>query len=466
MVLLVFLAALALRVILAVKGGQGYWPDEGRYNIAADAAEKLALAQYEPMTRTLLGSADHLGFKVQMVPIAFLNLTDVTGRLALSAMFVGVYSAACLVWIWLIARRLGGSPQEAFWASFAGLCSCSLLYYARHLLPYDLALFWALACWYVGLSPAPGKWTSFLAGLLGFVAFVTYNGYWTLVGLALIVHVLWAGWRWQSLLSRAICAGLGLAGSFLLLLLAARVLGIDLWESYRGFSATITQGDFAEGHRLTFDYLWQTERASFCIWLLSVGAGLVIARQSPPDDRRRLLLYVGVVAAIVATLVIGSNVLHKFTVYGRLVRQVIPFLVLATGWTLAHLFARCSGRRVIGLATAVVLVACAAVAMARPFRQVFFNPFVQAGNRIIANYPWPAGMSPKDKVAAQARFQYVNVGYYWPKPNEPKLPPHDVLLATEHPQHWLPYLYEGFNPEQRRTFLSQPLEMKLVLLRE
>jgi hypothetical protein len=59
--------------------------------------------------------------------------------------------------IWLIARianALGASEIEALFASTLLAMASSFFYFSRHLLPYDVAMTFALAAMYVGIRSA------------------------------------------------------------------------------------------------------------------------------------------------------------------------------------------------------------------------------------------------------------------------------------------------------------------------
>jgi hypothetical protein len=463
--IVLLLVSLVLRLVLVSRGGQYFWDDEGRYGAAAAALDYWKAGDKRAAVLQVIGSADHLGFKVLMLGPAWLQ-KHVNSDIRTPSYIVSLFSLANIFCVWLIARRTGAGEREAFWAAAAMACANSMFYWARHLMPYDVALFLALACAYVAWKPRPRIWDSLLTGVLGFAAFVTYNGCWALVACILTSHVL-RGWPdvW-AMTKRSAFGLLGLAGSFYLLLEADLRLDVYLLRSYMDFANTITQGNFNEGHVVFFDYLWQAERFTALIWLGALLAFFWLARKRPADERRRGALWVAMIAALAAILIGGSDIFGKFVVYGRLVRQVVPFCALLVGWTAARLLESRPAWRAAERVALLVLFACAAWSMAKPLRQQFPNAFGYHARLYRDRYESEIIAAGKAPIPAD-RFRILYDGFIWPYPDEKPLPAGTkVLLASPHPLAWRPYLYEGFNRDQRNRIEATDITMRLVLLKD
>lgn len=456
------LAAGILRVVLVSRGGQYFWPDEIRYASAIGFWDAWEAGDRTRAVNWILNSGAHLGFKVLAIVPAWLQ-RHIPGGDLVPSLFFSLFSLANIGWVWRIARRAGADEREAFWAAAAMAASNSMFYWSRHLVPYDVGLFWALASAYAALKPTPRARDSFWAGLLGFLAFVTYAGTWSLVACILAAHALMA---WPDLRRgavRAVSALAGLAGPALLVWGAARALGTDLGQAYRGFAGSIVQGDFREGYVVFLDYLWSAERGSAVIWALCLGAAVVLARGSPAPARRRALLWAGIVVAMATILIAGSNLLGKFVVYGRLARQVAPFCALLVGWTAGRLFQERPWGRAERAALAALFL-CGAWSMATPLRQEFPPGFRREAARVNADTRYRLGVASGQPVSRD-RFRVLFCEFIWPFPAKEALPPgHQVLLASPHPLAWRPYLYEGFKREQRDLYEAAHLEMQLVFL--
>jgi hypothetical protein len=451
------LLSLGVRLTLVFRGGQGFWPDEGRYVVSKRAVAAWEEGKPREAAQGLLGEVDHPGFKLFMVVPAWLE-HRLKRELRLPATLLSLFSVANVWWVWRLARRGGAGEREALWAATAMASSCAMACWSRHLMPYDLALFWALACASFALRPEPRPRDSVLSGLLGFAAFFTYAGSWSLVACLLAAHVLSAGHEARSATRRAALGLAGLAAPFGLFLLARWMVGGHAaLSAYGGFAATVREGDLDEGHRVLLEYLWSTEGVTALIWLGALSAAPWLLRGSAAADRRRAVLPLAVVLGLASILVAGSNLLGGFVVYGRLVRQVVPFCALVVGWTAVRL---CRGRRSRWLEAAALaaLLACGAAAMREPLRQEFPPEFRQRSERVKKQHPHAAG-------APARRFRLLYAGHIYPFPNEAPAPPgSEVLLASPHPLAWRPYLYEGYTRDQRDRFAATDFSMRLVLL--
>ena len=118
---------------------------------------------------------------------------------------------------------------------------------------------------YVGLAEKATIKTSVTCGVLALLCFVTYNGYWSLAGFAMIVHVIRNARVNFELVRRALWTAIGFMIPLALLFLLLRVSGINLFSEYGKFAKTIDQGSYMEGWSLPFEYFWHSEHAIILI---------------------------------------------------------------------------------------------------------------------------------------------------------------------------------------------------------
>ncbi len=460
--LCLLLLSFGLRVVLARQGGQGYFPDEGRITVSMNAIRALQEGKRRVFQQLIFSTADHLGYKVAMLGPVWAAAKWHWGLPVLAVLSSGLFSTGIVLWIYALARRVGAGLEEARWATFFAATSCSLFYWSRHLLPYDLALFFGLACLYVSLHPAPRWYHSLLAGVLGFCAFVTYNGYWSFVAFALMVHVIraWPWTRnWGQFLLRTCGATVGLAGPFFGLLYWAASKEYYLLSSYLEFSKSINQGDITDGHRVIVDYLWAAEGGLLLIWLACMGAFFFVRWQGgvPTESRSRAWLWLSGTVALSLGLIIFSNFSENFVVYGRLVRQLVPFFCLLSGWTLGYVCRHMHWRpKWFRAAAAVIIVAIAAGNFWAPLRQRF--DFRRRAEEMRNAY------RAQHKISLD-RFLIIYPDFIWPAPQPYDLPPHEELLSAPHPLHFRPLLYEGFTRKQREIILTTDIRSRLLLLK-
>lgn len=115
------------------------------------------------------------------------------------------------------------------------------------------------------------------------------------------------------------------------------------------------------GWQLPFAYLWRGARAGNRV-AVTLGACLWRFREAIHTRLTRAGL-VGVVS-VYSSLAISSTILHRFVVYGRLSRPLMPFLCLIGGAVIPRGW--CVGRRFGSRRPSVVL--CVATQAAFNFR--------------------------------------------------------------------------------------------------
>ncbi len=185
-----FALSYVLRVSLALRGGQAYWPDEARFGVSRDAAFNLAGGHWRAALEELLRGSDHVLFRWVGLPVAALELWVGGYHPALAACCFGVFSAGVVWMVGSIALRSGASVSESTWAALFAAAANSLLYYSRHYFPYDISMFAMLVGLWLAVGPQSWPQHSFLAGLAVGLGFLAYNGYWLLGACILVMHTL------------------------------------------------------------------------------------------------------------------------------------------------------------------------------------------------------------------------------------------------------------------------------------
>lgn len=448
----VLLVSFTLRGWIALRGGQWFWPDEGRYGTAQAAAREFLEGHFHRGWVRLFEQADHLLFKVVAVVPALIE-QGFKGATWAPALFFAAVSTWVLWLIGRVARAAGADDREELLAVFFAAGAASLFYYARHLLPYDLALGFGLTALTWGISQQTGWWRSLLTGFCAGFCFLSYNGYWTLSAVVLLIHV-GGGWRtYRALLLRGVWAFVGLVLPVVAVLGIGSALSANLGASYLAFAKTVQQGDFGIAWRFTAEYFWETEHLVAVAWAMAVG-GAVGLLWKRTGERRVLLWLVGVVL-LYAALVVPSDVVPKFAVSARHVRVLAPFLCLLLAAVVEVSLRRNRiGGWVVSL-LAVGLIVQAGFNFRTPLVQSFPIEFRPLAERFL-----------KEATARDlGPYEIINVGFLH-NPDWASAAPDagEVVYRRAHPFQFSPYLYEGYTEEARGRYRQRDLSMRVVRL--
>jgi Dolichyl-phosphate-mannose-protein mannosyltransferase len=469
--LLIALASL-LRVILVVQGGQLYWPDERLYTQVLDIFD-LHQNSWFDIVKALVSTQEHLGFALISAPLAAMQLsighalsrTD-NGLMLLPGLVLSQASVASIALVYAIARRAGRDRTEALVAATLMASTTTMFYYSRHLLPYDSSLAFGLLALWCGLGTS--RRDSLACGAAASAAFLTYNGYWLLVVVVLLLHVLDAKRTpLRSAAMRAMFAALGfliVPGAILVMELATGAP--VLFAGMRRLAVTVTDGYAPEGFSLQWAYLWHAEHALLLAWLGS--ALFVILGRAEWNPRRRHTAALWVFAAVFIYLALGgtSAVLHIFVVMGRQARQAVPFLCLATAAVALELLERRRWPSWIVAVAVVALVAQTAWNFRQPLQQRFPRDVIAEITTKYGPIDFENTIDgpPLTHEHVESRWVLLNAQHlYNPRAPRPPLPPSIIeVMRFRHPQQFLPYQYEGLRPTERQVLRSTDISMRLI----
>lgn len=452
LVLGVLVVSAVLRVLLVQRGGQMFWPDESRFDVARDAVARFAAGETAAAWRLLLGGADHLFFKLIGLFPAAMEYRLGTPRDVVPALFFANLSVVNILLVWRIARAAGAGGREAAVAAGCMAAAATNFYYARHLFPYDLAMTFGLLALWAGWTGVGGWGRSLFCGVSGGLAFLSYNGSWLFGAVVLTGHVLAGMPGWRRAGARALAAGGGLALPIAAAVAGARAVGVDLVASFVGFSQTINQGDFGRGWRLLLEYFWAAEGLNAVLAglaFVAVTLGVCLARRWT-----RGAAWLAGATAVVAGLVLLSDVWPKFVIYGRTARFVLPFVCLATAYGIERWWSL-GGRAATSALVLVALGAGQAVAnLWAPLQQVFPRQFYHEAAR------------RQEQLRAQGEARQLAIIYSGALVNRATilsgLPDHEVILAAANPIQYEPYLFEGYSEAERRLLGTADVRMRLI----
>jgi hypothetical protein len=486
--------SLAVRIVLVLKGGQFWDVDEFRYLRSFTFIHNVAVHDVRAILEQILSTPDHVGFILTGAPAAILHAaflfvrslpgtqSSVISTIWVSALCFTAPSVVSIALVYAISRRAGATSAETLLASFFMACSTAMFYYSRHLEPYDLSMALALFALWMGLSEEPSAWGSLRCGFIAGMAALTYNGYWILAAVVLAVHVLYHVSGTRAAAKRMVPAFIGAVSVPAFLTVISVLRGRPPYVSLMSrFAKTATQGDFHEGAALPELYLWDTEHAIAVVWAAGVLVALWYCRKDGWHKRPFILFCLAAVVVTYMMLVVGSVGMSKFVVYGRLVRQLIPWLCLASAGGIGRVFhnlgrVQTSTRRIAAaLVGCAILIIQAGYNMSQAFRQHFptdvrrmvYSRYGRVdyevsftGARVHqALLPGSLDLRQADPSSA---YVLVNTEELYPLRSWKPPISGDVLFSIPHPYAYRPYQYEGLSPRERNLLLQGDYSMRLI----
>jgi hypothetical protein len=476
--LAVLVAAVLLRFGLVAGGGQYFHFDEARHERAIWIYTSLWRGDTAPL-RAVAAMPEHglfpwVGVGVTAVQHLVAQATahgdwsrpeNVAATTGIGAAVLSLFSALNLLLAWRLARVLGATHPEANAALLLMAVSNTAFYHARFLLPYDCAIAAVLvALLLVATRPTLGRT---VAGgvVLGF-AYHLYNGYWYVVPLAwgALVGI---GRGQTPLRNRAIVGGVGVAaGGILPVAVGVAAGGDEFLAAMRDFSRSATQGAFAEGWSLPWEYAWHSEGM---MGLLLAGF-LIWAGGDAWRERRRMPGWgwgsLAVLAGGYALLVLFSVGLERIVVYARTLKPMVVPACLLGGWALARVVEK-SGR--LGPAVVAAVALGGALRLAPHFAQVFPREVEAAVTRQFGIPKRTLSVTgaiylPSRRPVTRPDLLLVDAQNLFPIAGRRPVPAGRTLLRVDHPLAYLPLQYEGYSPRERALLRSADLSIRLLQL--
>jgi hypothetical protein len=482
--------SLVARIALVLKGGQFFAPDELRYLRCFSFLHKLALFDLGGIFDQVLSSPDHVGFILAGAPaavfhIAFLGIhrlpetqSSVVATAWVSGLCFAVPSVISIALVYAISRKAGAAPGEALLATFFMACSNAMFYYCRHLLPYDLSMALALFALWLGIAEKPTLWVSLRCGFIVGMAMMTYNGYWALCAIVLAFHVLYRVPNGAAVVARAVGAALGAMSLPAILVAISILVGKPYLSQLRDFAgADHLQGDAREGAVVPFFYFWYTEHSLALVW---AAATLLALWYCWKDHRRKhsfVPLCLGALGASYGLLVLASVGMGAFPVFGRMARQLVPWLCFASAYGVSRAFHEGSRYR-IALATGCAALAIqAGFNMSGPFRMHF--P-LDVRNAVYARYGAVAydfsfngpendisfvpdlDNTSERQISESSAYVLVNAEVLYPLVSLKEPVSGDVVFSVPYPYTFRPFQYEGLSPQMRDLLGKGDYSMRLI----
>jgi hypothetical protein len=243
----------------------------------------------------------------------------------------------------------------------------------------------------------------------------------------------------------------------------------------RAFSGTVTQGEFKEGPSLIVNYLLESEGVFFILLLSGIFCALFTRfkkrTMSFADHSTQRLFFLCLIVILLncALLALGSAVFHKFVVYGRLVRPMVPFFCMAAaiGWRIGLRHISRKDFKIAALASLVLVATFHSLSSLYEIHQVNFPlPYFAEMRAKFGMFESVSCLGSKEKIAPifpKGTLVLINPIFIYPPIEKTLITPEgEILSQAKHAMGFRPYHLEGFLRSERELLRSQDLSFKLI----
>jgi len=473
-----FLIFLAGYRLLLSESGQLYWPDEFRYLHVMHLIDSLSKGEIVDGLLWVFERENQAGSRpaysfLATIPVFIQGLAYLfTGLEPKDPVFYripAIVNVVISLGVAVLFYRIIFLILEEQSLALVGVFVYGLLantnMYVRHLFPYDVALLLLMASLLVLLKHqvCSEQWRSqiMVAGFLAGVGATAYPGYYPFVLILLAALAVNHAGSWRPIpvfLASTIAV-------FILWEVIARLAGSSFIGASRGWLATPQHGSFNEGYRFFPLYLLDVEGVAGMA-LLALFAYFWVVAIKGGYGRTEIAI---VAMATVGYLAYASIVVmfRHVVVYGRLLHMYLPFLVLAAMLVIKSLKVGWARQAVVSallLASVVSFVPMAANAITIRFPRDIERGLASSfpGARICKMMPTEADNFGDASTECDLIIENVRHLYPLPPVFESQAPTGFVLTGVhKHPLQFVPYWFEGYDPNERTRLRSHPLVMRV-----
>ena len=242
--------------------------------------------------------------------------------------------------------------------------------------------------------------------------------------------------------------------------------GIRYFELMAAFSRSVTQGVFAEGWSLPWEYFWHAEGLVGAAVAVLTAFALIEARLAAPPIPARVTAALLGLAAAYCLLVLASVGLERFVVYARTVKPMVPAFCLLGGWAIARLL---SYRPSLNMIAGVTLGLAAALNLSPHFNRVFPREIEIEVLRNFGNPKHTLSMAgslyiPLALPVTRPDLALVNAQLLYPVRGPLPYPAGTTVLRLAHPLSYPPFQYESHTPRERVFLRAHDISIRLIKL--
>ena len=478
------------RIWASIQGGQFFIVDELRYNAGHHLISQIFDFQYAEALKYFLSNSAHTFFTLfaaiaevarYLALVTFydsnikpyeLNLSDI--GIEVSSCVLSISSAINIVLVYLVVISFGGTKSQSLMASFLMLLSTSNFYFSRHLVPYDLAITFSLLSLYFSGKVNSGPRNAILCGFFSGISTLTYFGYWVLSFTIWLCCILRSSKKKNLHLKNALLCGT--AGVSILFFLQAfgMIVNINFLDGLINFtSATSTNqmGDLGSGFSIFLEYLWHSENIVFvfllCFFLLSLWKSDFL--KTKLLNQKSVGLFCTI--TIFSLLIFLSDFLESFVLYGRTIKQIVPFLCISCSLPLCLLVEKLLREKKVWILGLLIftLVASSISNHLKVLNVVYPNDLKKQAQSVTKHFDEIGlfegeNVEKLEKKVSNSSHILVNAQHLVPPLKLCKtLPKGKVILEEKHPYFaFKPYQYLHFNCNERQLIDQSKTSMYLL----
>lgn len=485
---LIFFISVSLRYFLCTSGGQFFYVDEARFMnghyLLAHISDGDWTSAIKRITTTyahtffIFISAILEGFRYLFV-LAFIDssapaflLADSRIAIEVAAYLLSFASSTNIILLYLVVKSSGGTNLQGVIASVMLAASTTNFYFSRHLLPYDISISFALIALIFALKKRNYNLNNVLCGLFCGLTTLTYNGYWTLSALVwLILLYKSKGHLVEKIKCGVISLSTGILPIILLYFISLNYEGNFLEGMQEWLAATKKNqyGDFGIGWKVLIYYLWDSERVVSILYFLSIFTAITFFIKKNRLELNSKDIGFFSILFLIIILICLCDILNNSVLYGRTIKQTIPFFCLAISYPIACLTENFKSRILIfssilifGIQVIYNFKTCLEIEFPNNFilksssHKEEFSQFAEISGPNISKLESSSSNHDHAIINAQSLIPPFT-GYK-------NIPIKKIYFESDHPYNFKPYQYIHYRIKERTTLQEIDLKMKFVEL--
>ena len=490
LIFFIFIIALSLRFLISIKGGQFFIVDELRYYSGHHLLSFISDFNFKEYIVYLLSGTAHTMFAMfasfcelvrYFILICFVDsginayeLNNSTIGIEFSACVISTFSALNICLMYPIVKGIGGTKLQGIIACILLLFSNTNFYFSRHLIPYDISITLSLFSLLFLIKSNGNIKLIFSSGFLSGLSTLTYFGYWPLA-VAIWLYSVISSFKTNVLkIKYGIICGLGGLTPIIIFQILGYTVDINFISGLLNFivaTGNNQMGDQGVSITAIFEYLWLSERLYLIFLLLFFFLTLIKFNFHKSFKLNHISIGVFFTIIITCILILSTEISDTFVLYGRTIKQIIPFLCLACSFSIYEIFRRLIHKKNYKLifTSGFLLLTVSISNQLDVIRLTYPNEFKNKVRKQFPDFDETSSFIGKnvqklENYTKNKEYIVVNAQYLVPPLNEVKeLPIGKVIYQKEHPYNsFEPYQFLHYNKFERSLINSNKTSMILI----